>query len=369
MLKIKKIPESKIKKFIKFPFKIYNDCDHWVPPLISEEKKLLDKEKNPFFEHAKMQCYMAFRENKPVGRIAAIINYNHNKTHNEKTVFFGFFDFIDDFNVSEKLLDKVKEYGKNYEMNLLKGPLNPSTNDTCGLLIEGFDDDPVFMMPYNYPYYETHMENYGLKKAMDLYSYVIDSPEDAPDKLKRVAKIVKKRNNFKFKYITKKNVKNLIHDVIEVYNKAWEANWGFVPMTEKEIHHMAESLIPILVPSLAFILYDKEKPVGFSLTLPDANQAIKKANGKLFPFGFLKMLFHWKKINRVRNITMGVIPEYRKKGVEVLLIHKSFENGVEWGIESGDLGWILENNKMMNRELKNIGAEIYKRYRIYEKQI
>ncbi|TYB30650.1 MAG: hypothetical protein FXF47_08195 [Candidatus Mcinerneyibacterium aminivorans] len=370
MPQINEISQSNIKYFIKFPFKLYSDCDYWVPPLISEEKKLLDKNKNPFFEHSKMKNFVAKRNGEIVGRISAIINHNHNKTHDEKIVFFGFFDFIDDPEVSKALLQKVRDFGNEHGMNTVRGPMNPSTNDTCGMLIEGFNDDPVVMMPYNYPYYKEHMKSHNYKKAMDLYSYEIVSEDHSiPKKLDRIAKILKKRRDYYFKYISKKNVNELIDDVITVYNKAWESNWGFVPMTEKEIMHMAESLKPILEPPLAFVIYDKENPIGFSLSLPDANQAIKKTNGKLFPFGFIKMMLAWKNIDRVRNITMGVIPEYRQKGVEALLIHKTFENVMEMGINKADLGWILENNKMMNRELVNIGAEIYKKFRIYEKKL
>jgi len=370
MPRIKEIPQSNIKKFIKFPVKIYDNCDYWVPPLISEEKKLLDKNKNPFFEHSKMKTFIAKQDGKILGRVAAIINKNHNETHDEKVVFFGFLDFVDDPKVSKLLLEKVKEYGKKHDMEIIRGPMDPSTNDTCGMLIEGFKDDPVVMMPYNYPYYKKHMKKHNYKKAMDLYSYeIIAEDHTIPEKLDRVAKILKKRKNYSFEYITKSNIDNLIDDVITVYNKAWQANWGFVPMTEKEIVHMAETLKPILEPSLAFIIYDGDLPIGFSLSLPDANQAIKKTNGRLFPLGFIKLMLGWKDIDRVRNITMGVIPEYRKKGVEALLIHKTFENGLEMDINKADLGWILETNKMMNRELENIGAEIYKKYRIYEKEL
>lgn len=371
MVEIHRVKSNRqLNKFLHLPLQLYQNETNWIAPLIAEEKKLFNPRQNSFFNHATVQNFVAVKDNRLIGRVSAIINQRHNEFHNERVVFFGFLDFIDDYEVSRLLLKRVEAFGRDKNMSVARGPANFSTNDTCGMLIEGFDDDPVIMMPYNFAYYNDHLEQHGYEKAIDLYSYLIDKQTGIPPKLERIGKALEKRGQYHIKYVNKKELDKLLPDIMTVYNRAWEKNWGFVPVTEQEFREAAESMKSILEPKLVFLVYNEHhEPIGFSLSLLDANQAMKNANGKLFPFGFLKIMRDWKKITRMRNLIMGVIPEYRQKGIEALMIYHTYKNAMELGLEYADLGWILENNVMMNRELENIGCEVYKKFRIYEKEL
>lgn len=370
MIEIRTVLVKKdIKAFVMLPFSLYTHDPNWVAPIISDELKVFDRHHNPFFTHSDVELYIAYKNNIPCGRIAAIVNRNHNDFHNEKVVFFGYYDVENDIEISRALMQKVVEFGKQHGMTMLRGPMNFSTNETCGMLYEGYEQ-PVIMMTYNHPYYNEHMHALDMIKAKDLLSYEIDATKGLPEKLDRIGKMLIKRNtHIEIRHIDKKNINVMIEDIRTVYNGAWESNWGFVPLTKDEFDHMAESMKTIIEPSIAFVAYKDGKPVGFSLTLLDANQATKHAKGRLFPFGLFKILHYWKKIDRARNLTMGVVADCRKIGIEAMMIWYTFTNSVKLGVKKGDLGWILEDNEMMNRELLNIGAKVYKRYRVYEKTI
>lgn len=370
MIEVRKVEGKRdLKRFVEYPISLYKGATQYVPQLTMEEMKLFDRQKNPFYQHAEMENFLAYKGGRIVGRVSAIINQQHNDTHRENIVFFGFLDMEDDKEVSKQLLKQVVAFGKAKGMNILRGPMNPSTNHTCGMLLEGYGRDPVIMMPYNFPYYHDHMKALGLEKVMDLYSYEFTKEKGIPEKIERVAKIVEQRNNFEFRLLEKKRLTEMLQDVKKVYNQAWEANWGFVPMTDAEIDDMAAALKQVLDPQLAFIVYKDDRPIGFSLSLPNMNQVIKSANGRLFPVGIFKILWNMNKVNGIRNLIMGVVPDFRKKGVEALMIKTTFDNGIKKGYVRADLGWILENNVMMNRELEKMGADLYKRFRIYEKAI
>lgn len=352
-----------------YQFALYKNDPNWVAPLLGDEFKVFDRKHNPFFEHADVELFLAYNGTKVCGRIAAIINHTHNEFHNEKVVFFGYYDADDDVETSRALMDRVKSYGKQNGMTVVRGPMNFSTNETCGMLYENFSS-PVIMMTYNFPYYNDHMNALGMKKAKDLFAYEVDATKGLPEKLDRVGKLLIKRNtHIDIRHIDKKNLNEMIEDVRIVYNGAWESNWGFVPLTPAEFDHMAESMKAIIEPTIAFVAYKDNKPVGFSLTLMDANQATKHAKGRLFPFGLIKILHYYKKIDCARNLTMGVLPEYRKLGIEAMMIWYTFTNSIKLGVKRGELSWILEDNEMMNRELLNISAYVYKRYRVYEQAI
>jgi len=354
-----------LKKFIKFPWKIYINDKNWVPPLISEVKKHLDKKKNPFFEHAEAEYFLAFKNGKLAGRIAAVINHRHNEFHNENTGFFGFFECIKDQDTANVLFDTVKKMLKERNLDVIRGPMNFSTNDECGLLIDGFDKPPVIMMTHNPPYYKELIENYGFKKAMDLYAYYIDNPKP-PDKLKRGAELIKKRKKILIRSLNMKRFNEEIETIKQLYNSAWEKNWGFVPFTENEINHMADSLKSIVDSHLVLIAEIEGEPIGFSLTLPNINQALRKINGKLFPFGLIKLLYYFRKINEVRVLLMGVKKKYRKIGIDTLFIYETFKIGTGKGYNRGEMSWILENNLVMNNIMINLGAKRYKTYRIFD---
>lgn len=356
-----------IMRFIKFQWQIYKDYPYWVPPLLMDRKKLLDKEKNPFYKHAETELYLAERNGKIVGRIAAIKNDLHNKYHNDKVGFFGFFECINDQQVANKLFDTAKAWLKEKGLTEMRGPANPSSNDEYGMLIEGFDDEPRLLMTYNPPYYLTLCDNYGFKKAKDLYAYKLESDKVlSSEKLKRVAEIARQRSRLQISQLNMKNFKAELDKVKFVYNKAWAPNYGFIPMTDEEIDWMANDLKPLVEPSLVLFGEIDNKLVGFALVMLDYNFIFKKMNGKLFPFGFIKLLTQKRKIPWSRIITLGVIPEFQKKGLDAVFYWEIVNRARKIGILLGEASWILEDNEMMNRGAQVMNAELYKKYRIYE---
>ena len=370
MIEVLRVGNKKeLNRFIEFPYSFYKGYPRWVAPLRVSEKETFDRSKNPFFRHADVCLFNAYKDGIMAGRIAAAVNFNHNDFHDEKVVFFGFFESADDEDVSAALLSAVLVYGRDAGMDIMRGPMNFSTNDTCGMLYEGFDHDPVAMMPYNPEYYNRLMSSFGMQKAKDLYSYRFVNGTERARKLTLIGEQMSKRGNYEKRGINKKNIHSIMGDFKEIYDLSWEKNWGFVPMTEAELVHLADAMKDLVEPELAFILYHEGRPIGTSLSLSDYNQAIKHMRGRLTLPGIIRMKREWKKIDTARNLVMGVIPQYRRRGVELILIAGTISGANELGIQYGDLGWILEDNEMMNRELLNIGSERYKVFRIYEKRI
>lgn len=361
-------PTKDIIKFIKFAWKIYKDDQYWVPPLLMDKKKILNKNKNPFFKSAEMEMYFAYKNGEVVGRIAAIKNDTHNKVHNENIGFFGFFESIDDQEVANALLDKAKEWIRSKGLDAMRGPANPSSNDEWGMLLEGFDDPPRLMMTYNPKYYLDLMDNYGLKKIKDLYAYRIDNKKLLKsEKLIRVADIVKKRSNVEVKQVNMKKFKSELEKVKFVYNKAWAPNWGFIPMTDEEIDNLAKELKPIVEASLILFAEVDGKTVAFALVMLDYNELFKDFNGKLFPFNVIKLFTQRKKITWARVITLGIIPEYQQRGIDALLYYEITKRAEKLGILKGEASWILEDNEMMKRGAEQVmNGKVYKKYRIYQ---
>lgn len=372
MVKIRKVEnENDRMQFIKLPWQLYTENKNWVPPLIFDVRKNLDPKRNPFFQHAEMDMFLAEKDGKLVGRIAAIKNDNHNNFHKDKAGFFGFFESIDDEEVSDLLLDTACEWVKNKGFNEILGPVNPSTNDECGLLIDGFDSPPVFLMTYNPKHYQAKIEGFGFEKAKDLYAYYIPSEvinnRKVMDKLERMAELIKKRNDVTTHKLNMKDLPNEVRKIEEVYNSAWESNWGFVPITTAEFDYLAESLKMVVDPDLVMFAEVAGKPAGFTLSLPDFNQVLKKVNGRLLPFGFLKILTGKKKIDFLRVIIMGVKPEYQKKAIDSVFYLETIKNGNKNGYTGAEISWVLEDNMPMRMTAEKLGAHIYKTYRIYRK--
>jgi GNAT superfamily N-acetyltransferase len=369
------IPAIKIcdlKEFIKFPWQVYKGDHNWVPPLIVERKDFLDREKNPFFKHAEVEFFLAKNNGKIVGRIAGIVNHNHNEFHQEKAGFFGFFECIKDYDVAKALLDTVREWLQDKGMEIMRGPANFSSNEEWGFLLEGFGSPPVIMMSYNPPYYLEFMERYGMVKAKDIYAYFIDESLPTPERVVRIAENIKKKVGIKIRNVDLKDFGNEVQRIKEIYNSAWSKNWGFVPMTEEEFDRVAKDLKQIVDPHMVFIAEVKGKPSGFSLALPDFNQVLAKLKGRLFPFGIFKLLWHTKvrnNIDGVRIITMGVIPEYQKRGIDTVFYAQTYNVGIKRGYKWAEMSWVLEDNVLMNRMLELLGAKLYKKYRIYETRI
>lgn len=364
------ITNTDLNQFIKFPWKIYKGDKHWIPPLIMEQKALLNKEKNPFFKNAEAEYFLAYKNGEIAGRIAAIKNEIHLKYHNDSSGQFGFFECIDDQKVANALFDTAKKWIKGKNLKLMQGPANPSSNDIYGMLVEGWNDSPRLLMPYNPKYYIKLCENYGLKKAKDLFAWkIMNEKIMASEKLRRGQQIVRDRYKLKISQLDMKNFDKELERFKYVYNKAWAPNWGFVPLTEEQIDAMAKDLKPLAEPSLVLFGEIDDKLVGAALVMLDYNQIFKNMNGRLFPFNFLKLFTQKKKINWVRILTLGIIPEYQKRGLDTVFYWEILHRGADLGIKLGEASWVLEDNQMMNRGLELMNADRYKRYRIWVAEV
>ncbi len=359
--------KNSFKEFLYLPFKLYGNDPLWVPPLLKDIKAQFSQQ-NPFFRHAEVAPFIAKINGNTVGRITAIYNEAHINFHGEKAGFFGFLECVNDPAVIQALIEKVKEWLERRGMILLKGPMNFSINEECGLLIEGYDSSPMLMMPYNPPYYSALLEQCGFTKAKDLFAYIIDVPESLPEKVFRVAGIVEKQG-VKVRPISLKSFKQEMTIFKSIYNSAWEKNWGFVPMTEEEIDHTAKELKPIIVPELTLIAEYKGEPVGFMMLLPDFNYVLKKLNGRLLPFGIFKALWHSKKIKNLRLLVLGIKEGFRRRGVDALLFTEGLKAVKKRGYVKVEFSWILEDNVPVQRLIEMAGGKLYKTYRIYETEI
>jgi hypothetical protein len=359
---------------VKFPFKLYKGDPNWVPPFIEERRDFFDPRKNPFYEHARYQLFLARRGGEVVGTIGAVVNDNHNRFHDEQVGGFGFFESVDDQAAANALLDAAEGWVRGQGMTAIRGPLNFSTNDEIGCLVEGFDSPPMVMLTYNPRYYPGLLEKHGYVKAMDVYTWIFDLEEDykkAPEKLFRVAEKAAEKQGLRVRKIDMRQMDREIELIKQVYNSAWERNWGFVPMTEHEIDHLAKGLIPVLDPNLILVAETADgKPAGVSLALPDLHQALRwSGGGHMWPFGLLKFLWHKRHVNQARLLIMGMIEQYRGRGADALFYLKTGLEAMARGYKRIECGWILETNDMMNRIVERLGADKYKTYRIYEKPL
>jgi hypothetical protein len=359
-----------LREFIRLPWKIYRNDRFWVPPLLLDMKKLLDRKEHPFFKHSSADFYLARRNGEWVGRIAAILNNNHNAFHGERTAFFGFFESADDREAAGALLDRAAQWARERGMAELRGPMNYSTNETVGLLVEGFDSDPCIMMTHNPRYYAGLIESAGFEKAMDLYAWWMTTEKGLNAKIARVGAKVLKDENIRVRSINMKRFWEEVEIIKQIYNDAWSRNWGFVPMTDEEFRNMAKELKPAVDPRILLIAEKDGEPAAFSLALPDFNRALKKVNGRLFPFGLPILLYQARRIHYARVLALGIRKKYQNwNGLGAALYYESFRRGVAAGYLGSEFSWTLETNKLINRSVALFGAEIYKRYRIYKKAI
>lgn len=359
----------RLRDFIRFPWTVYKNDPNWVPPLVLDLKQKLDKRKNPFFEHAEMDLFLARRDGRVAGRIAAIIDSNHNAIHHERVVFFGLYESLNDPDTAQSLLDAVAAWGIARGMDTLRGPMNLSMNDECAFLLEGFDSPPVIMMPYNPPYYLELMEQCGLVKAKDLYAFFGDKDHQASPRIREIVDRYRLNSQITVRPLTKKTLRDDTAKMMHVYNNAWEHNWGFVPLTPAEIEHLVAKLKQVADLRLILLAEEAGRPVGFAFGLPNLNEAIQKVNGRLTPWGIVRFLYYRKKIKGVRALVFGILKEYRQTGLSYLLYSefekRVFGSGYEWG----ETSWQLEDNDLVNRFVLSVGARLYKKYRIYEKKI
>ena len=359
-------------RFMEFPYQLYRGNAHWIAPLRMAQKDILNTKRHPFYKTSDVEMFLARRDGRVVGRIMAILNRAHNEFHNERAGFFGFFEVENDEQAAAALLSAARDWVLGRGAAVIRGPVNPSTNYECALLVEGFDLDPMVMMTYNPPYYAALLEGYGMKKAMDLYAYDIAADYfNHSNKLQRVAERLRKKSNIRVRTVNMKDFKNEVEIIRQVYNDAWSRNWGFVPMSEEEFDHLAKDLKQIVDPRVVLIAeqaFDGSTPraVGFLLAVPDLNRALKKISGRLLPLGLLKLLWHSRKISSIRVITMGGILEFQNLGMGSIFLDEIYRRGPAAGFPTGEMSWVLENNVMMNRAAELIGGRRTKTYRIYE---
>jgi GNAT superfamily N-acetyltransferase len=373
---IEQVTDKKgIMELVKFPFKLHKGDPNWVPPFIEERRDFFDPKKNPFYEHARFQLFLARRDGELVGTIGAVVNDNQNSFHEEKSGGWGFFECVNDQAVADALFNAAESWVRGQGMTVIRGPLSFSTNDEVGTLIDGFDEPPMVMMTYNPRYYPALIEGYGYTKAMDLYAWISrdirQTLDNAPAKLFRVTEKVMEKEGIRLRPLDKRNIEHEVEFIKKIYNSAWEKNWGFVPLTDHEIEHLVKSLLPLIDTRLVLLAETADgEPIGVSLTLPDLHQALRwSGGGRMYPFGLLKFLWHKRKINQTRLLIMGVAEKYRGRGVDAYFYLTSASKAAEYGYKRMEGSWILETNTMMNRIIERLGGERYKTYRIYEKPL
>lgn len=342
-----------------------------MPQLRRDIRILLTPGKNPFWEHAEAQYWTARRpDGRTVGRIGAIKNDMHNKEHQDRVGFYGFFESIDDQAVANALFDTAAAWLRAKGFDTMRGPMSPSVNDECGLLIENNGKPPSLMMPYNFPHYQRLHEQYGFTKAKDLLAFEGgDGSAEPPERFLRLGQRALKQTGITLRTLDKKRFDEEVEHIKALYNKAWEKNWGFVPLTDAEIDHLAKQLKPIVVPELVIFAERAGELVAFAVGLPDINLALlHNRSGRMFP-GILKVLWHARKIPRSRILLLGVIPEFRGRGIDAMLYYHVWRNSVKNGMPRGEAGWILEDNALMIKAALELGFHRSKVYRIYDKAL
>lgn len=358
-----------IRDFIRLPYRLYKDNPYWVPPLLSEEKRFLSKKYNPFLQKNPVVLYVCYKGKTPVGRIAGIINREHNAYHKDNTAFFGFFEAINDDTVAEHLFQAVSQWVEEQGADKLRGPTNFTLNDVSAVLLDGFNESPFLMMPYNPAYYKELYKKNGFEIAMRFFAYeVTDDTIKFPNFLDKLHKRLK-NNDILIRNLDFNEFERDFKIVVDIFNQAWDENWGFTPISFEEALEEFRKVKVFAKQDLLLIAEHKGEPAGFAFALPDINQVLKSFKGRLFPFNWLKLLWKIKKINRIRVVLMGVLKKHRNKGIDLMFYKKIVDNSTRHRYHRAELSWILENNRMMNRVLGHINARKSKIYAIFEKLI
>ena len=372
IVKINKSNAKELERFIDFPHDLYADDPFYVPMVFIEQEALLNPKKSPFFQHSTADYFLAKQNGKIVGRIAAIRNNNHITFTGKKEGFFGFFDVVNDFSVAKKLLDTAQNWLHTEELEKMIGPSNFSTNETCGLLIDNFEQPSFIMNTYNASYYVDLLTQYGFSKLVDLLCYELitkEMPQAVVDFGEKLEKRLIERG-ITIRKINMKQYQKEIENFLPIYNASWAANTGFVPMTDAEIRQIGKDLKSIIDPDFVYFAEKDGQTVGVSLTIPNVNEIlIQVKRGRLFPTGALKILFGLKKIKTVRVFALGTLKEYRRMGIDVCFYVRNIVTAREKGIIRAEASWILEDNIPMNRALEHINAKVYRKYRLYQKAI
>lgn len=357
--------------FLQLPYRIYRDDPNQVFPLIDELKTFFDRKKNPFFNHAVAEQWIARDESGTVvGRIAAAVDQYSNDHQKEEVGFFGFYEADDNLELAHLLLNTARTWIASQKMQTMRGPgCFTSNHDWFGVQVDGLFNRPVVGMPYNPRYYLQHFEDFGLLKAKDLYAWHMVSDGELPEKIQRLIDRVIDRPGLVIRNLDMSRFEEEASLLRTLYNGSWSSNWGFIPMDDEDFAYSAKDMKSMVDPAYIKIAELDGKPVGFSVTFPDFNIATQPMKGRMYPFGWLKFLMAKRTINYARMPLMGVLPEYRKMGVDMALVYRTLQAVFEKGITSGECSWILEDNKAMNRILEGYGAQMYKTYRIYEKPV
>lgn len=356
------------RAFMQLAWELYRDDPNWIPPLRDNLKQLLGWKKHPFHEIAEVQTFLARRNGQVVGRVAAILNHEHNRMHKEQRGFFGFFESIDDQAVATALMQAVRDWFAERGIQAVRGPANPSMNYESGLLVDGFDSPPVFMMTYNPPYYPRLIEGAGFQKTHDLLAYYghIKQLPEAQAKLEHIVLAAMERSEATLRPMNRRRFRQEVEVFLELYNRSCESMWGFVPLTPREVRALAKSLKYLLIPEMSLVAEAEGKTAGVVLGLPDYNPTIKRIDGRLFPFGFLTLLNARRKIQRVRVVSIAVVPEFQRWGLGLVLVAGLVPKMLEQGVQEIEFSWISETNTMARLGLEKGGAKIYKTYRMYD---
>jgi GNAT superfamily N-acetyltransferase len=359
-----------LNAFIKLPFRLHRGTP-WVPPLIIERREFLSRDKNPFFVHGEAEYFIAERGGEVVGRITAHVDERWTQHNGGNDGMFGFFDCEPERDTASALVEAAARWLRERGRERMLGPMDFTTNDECGLLVEGFDLEPFVLEPWHPPYYQQFIEDLGMTKAMDLLMWKLElgrlkQGDRFHDLIHQAAEASAREHGVVVRKMRKRDLEAEVNRFMEVYNAAWDRNWGFVPVTEEEVRFQAKNLKPILDENWAMIAERDGEVVGAALTLPDVNQVLRHMNGRLLPFGWLRFLTGRRRVDRVRVFALGVKPSYHHLGVAAALYVRHIETAARVRQKWGEMGWILEVNEPMNRAMEGMGGEVVKRYRMYE---
>ena len=359
------------KRFIRLLWQLHGQDPNWVPPLIEAQRELVGFRHHPFYDLNPHANFIAFKDGQPAGRITALVNHGHNQRFEEKRGFFGFFEAIDDAQVSRLLLEHACRYLVAQGMTDVRGPCNPGLNYELGLLVQGFDSPPTFLMTYNPPYYERLIRDFGFEKTQDLYAFEghISMIANLDPKLAFVIQEIKRRFSVVVRRFDIKNFDAEVRLFLDIYNRSLVGTWGFVPMTDAEVAHQAKGLRHLILPELTTVIEVDGRPIGAGLGLMDFNPVIKKIDGRLFPFGFLRLMLSKRKLKRIRLMSTNVLPEFQKWGFGLLALERMLEDIRRLPIETGEFSWVLESNHLSRASLERAGLQRAKTYRLYDRSL
>lgn len=354
--------------FLNFPWRLYRGDPNWVPPIRIFQKEMTGLARHPFYAQNQAQQFLALRRGQAVGRIVAIINREHIRRYEEMLGFFGFLEFEDDHRILSGLMDAARGWLAQHGIHRIRGPVNPSLNYECGLLVEGFHSPPTFMMTYNKPYYESHLLEYGFQVVQNLYAFEghVDMLESIDRKLDFVISEATRRFHITLRRLNRRRFADEVRMFLDIYNKSLGGTWGFTPLSHAEAEAMIKVLRYLIVPELTAVAEVEGRPIAAVFGLLDYNPRIKRINGRLFPFGFLRLLWNRRAIKRVRLLSTNVLPEYQRWGVGLVAMSRLLPDILAWGIQEAEFSWVLESNHLSFKTLKRGGARITKKYRIYD---